>query len=77
VLQHFAAYLQHVLPPLFFKVLARGVPLRTTIDIWCKKTRLPGLSYDESSMVLRLFVLTEYLRVTDGHAVHIAKARYA
>jgi len=40
-------------------------PLELRRDIWLQKTRVPELSYDVS-VILRLAVLVQYRRVTDG-----------
>ena len=43
-----------------------GNPLEFGDEIWRQKTRVLGLLDGEEIMTLAFFVLTQYLRVTDG-----------
>jgi len=38
----------------------------------CKKSRIPALLDDENRVILWSFVLSQYERVTDGHAAAYA-----
>jgi len=43
-----------------------GDAVRISPRLWCLKTRVPELSCGVVSRILRLAVLTQYRRVTDG-----------
>jgi len=40
--------------------------IRVGCESWYQTTRVPGLSVRENRMILRLLVLAQYERVTDG-----------
>jgi len=53
-------------PPLFGAPQMGVTPLESRRDIWHQKTRVPALSYGVVCVILRLAVLVQYRRVTDG-----------
>jgi len=48
-------------------------------DLWCRKTRMLGLSDGERILMIRSAVLTQYTRVTDGRTdgIGVAYTRYS
>ena len=62
-----------LLPPLYLAPPLGVKPSDLRNDLWCRKTRMLGLSGERISMI-RSAVLTQYTRVTDGRTDGIGVA---
>ena len=57
-------------PTCIRRTLLRGVALEYCHDVWYGKTRIVWLPDGEKILKIRLFVLTDFMNVTDGRTPH-------